>query len=66
MEGKRLTDKLNGGKYKGQTVAQVIETDVRYIQDQMENYGFLLEDCAYAFYVYHFDRVMDELNGCMY
>lgn len=66
MEGKKLTDKLKEGKYKGQTFAQVIETDPNFITDQMENYGLLLEDCAYAFYVYHMERVNDELLGCMY
>ena len=57
MEGKKLTDKLRGGKYKGQDLTQVIETDPGYIRDQIENYGLLLENCAYAFYVFHLERV---------
>lgn len=66
MEGKKLTNKFNEGKHKGQEVAHVIETDVKYIQDQMENYGLVLENCAYAFYTFHLERVEDSISDIMY
>lgn len=66
MTAKKLTDKLTEGKNKGQEVAQVIETDVNHIKDLLENYGLLLTNCAYAFYVFHLERAQDSVTDTMY
>lgn len=66
MEGCKLTEKMDSGKYKGVELSQVIETDVKHVKDRVENYGLVLEPVAKAYYTFHLDRAEDSIENTMY
>lgn len=62
----KLTDKLKEGKHRGRLLIDVIEEDVKHVKELISDYGLVLENCAYAFYQFHLDRVNDVEADIMY